>query len=335
MTKITKWSMAGTFVILCVAATVFIFLRATGGQQAELLALLPPESDLYGTIEVKTLAGNTAIQKLLSNSPGLPTDQDYEKFVEATGFRYERDLERVAIARFGPDWIGAARIKLNRTAITQYLDSIGAVKSDVLGKTVYSYGLVRPFRLAFLDERDSGALVAFSAGGDSSRIRQSIERRTGVLKDSAASEYFQGRDRNRIPKTSQLWFIGKAETFLGAEGGKAQLGSFNLGGGFLRGSSRVFLSLAGSPSGAILQLEDECNNTADAERIAQTLGGILGMLKMMPQDKSSTPASVNKSSEPDPVELLSALSIEHTGQSDFLKWPLNEQRLQLLTKLLR
>ena len=220
---------------LAAALTAVLYLRHAR-RDTELLELLPPDLDLYAIADIGSLKTNPSLEKLLSDPTNFPHDEDYDRFIRATGFRYESDLKQIAAGKSGLDWIGAARVTIDRARVVQYLESQGAEKKIIEGKTVYSFGRLRPFRLVFIDEASNSSAaqetkdirIAYTIGGDDSRIRQAIERRNKDLRDSAASELARRSDLAHIRPGASTWIIARPERLGIASGAEAQVGSLNL-----------------------------------------------------------------------------------------------------------
>jgi hypothetical protein len=314
----------GAAAAIAAAIVAFFLLRHPATAGMELLDLLPADADVYAVADLPGLARNAAIQKLASNPPGFARDADYERFVQATGFRYERDLKQLALARLGQDWVGAARVNVDRPRVMQYMESQGAEKKDELGKTVFSFGHVRRLRLVLLDERSTDAQVAFTVGGDDARIQQAIERRLGRLKDSAAAEIQRAGHLAHIPQASKLWLVGRPEKLWG-DGTDPQFGSFGLNKSFFRGSKMLYVSLESAPNQLNLRAEDYCDSDGSAQRISGSLQGLLTLVRAMPAGKGDP-----KGAKVDPKAVLAGVSVEQQEQSVVVRWKLDNDALSFL-----
>lgn len=321
--------------LLAAAATVLFLVPGSRPARPDLdlrlalLRLLPAGSDLYAMADLVSLQASPVVRKLLTQAPRIPREQEYEDFVRATGFSYGRDLKRLALAKSGPDWVGAAQVALDRPQITAYIESLGAVTTKEMGQTVFTFGQSRPFRLVLLDHD----LVGFSVGGDMDSIRQVLQRHAGDIAASAAAEIEEAHDLDHIPAGSSVWAVGRLEKLLNADGEPPPLGSFELGGRFLEGSKTLYLSVdpvdpvdppsENSPAQLRFQLEAQCDSAASAERIANSVQGILALLRFLPSGESETPEK-NFSS------LLAGISVEHRQESVFLRWEWDESVLSFL-----
>jgi hypothetical protein len=335
MKKKTIAIIAGLTVLAAALAAVFYLRHAR--RDTELLELLPPDLDLYAVADIGSLKANPALGKLLSDPTNFPHDEDYDRFIRATGFRYEQDLKQIAAGKSGIDWVGAARVTVDRARVVPYLESQGAEKKTIEGKTVYSFGRLRPFRLAFLDEASNTTAaqetkdtrIAYTIGGDDSRIRQAIQRHNRDLRDSAASELARRNDLGHIRRGSSAWIIARPERLGVASGAEAQVGSLNLNASLLRGSQTIYVTLDSMPARVSLQVEDYCDGPASAQRITGSLQGLLALVKAMPAGKAEAPPG-GSPPPPSAQSILEGISVEQSGQSVFLRWQPGEEVLKLL-----
>jgi hypothetical protein len=67
-------------------------------QRADLLSLLPADANAVAFLDLQQLRSSPFLQQILSWAPQAAPDSDYAQFLQATGFDYERDLDRVAFA---------------------------------------------------------------------------------------------------------------------------------------------------------------------------------------------------------------------------------------------
>ena len=71
--------------------------ESQGGREG-LLALLPADSTSVVFVDLKELRASAFLAQILAWAPQPAADAEYTKFVQATGFDYERDLDRMAIS---------------------------------------------------------------------------------------------------------------------------------------------------------------------------------------------------------------------------------------------
>jgi hypothetical protein len=89
------------FALAAVAAGAFYFLhrgRGTGATAVMLVGALPEDASAIEYVDLAAWRESPFFQSLLALAPNPQTDADYAAFVRETGFDYERDLDRVAIA---------------------------------------------------------------------------------------------------------------------------------------------------------------------------------------------------------------------------------------------
>ncbi|MFQ5695388.1 MAG: hypothetical protein ACE5HB_05315, partial [Terriglobia bacterium] len=137
---------------------------------------LPAEAGLMAGVELAALRELPWLLALLDEAGGeVEQEPDYRAFVDATGFDYSRDLDRVWLSLFGaseqPHVAGVAEGRFDRAAIVAYARQQGATVSSDRGVEIYEAPLEgtrgrNRFAFAFLDERR----LAF--GSDTERVRQ-------------------------------------------------------------------------------------------------------------------------------------------------------------------
>jgi hypothetical protein len=113
----------------------------TAGARAELLSLMPADASAVGFVDFQQLRNSPLLQQVMSWAPQVAPDSDYAQFVQATGFDYERDLDRAAIA-VGEESqtravFAALEGRFNRTKIEAYASRFGALKTAD-GKTLFA-----------------------------------------------------------------------------------------------------------------------------------------------------------------------------------------------------
>ena len=155
-------------------------------QRAPEAARLLPESDAVVYLNLRPVRLATAFSSL----PQVKHDPDYEAFVQATGFEFERDLDEAAIAvhlgasaqpaastpsgatketRYSEVFIG----RFNSKALTQYFEKMARAKDSYAGRQVFTIPVEgRTVRVAVL----SAGMVVVSNVEDASAIRGMIDR---------------------------------------------------------------------------------------------------------------------------------------------------------------
>jgi len=133
----------------------FYFRPGTQNSQSEretLLQQLPADSSSVLYLDLKELRSSAFLEQLLAWAPKPPADEEYTKFVQATGFDYERDLDRVAISFSGtpkdPKTMAIAEGRFNQKKIEAYGGHLGTLKT-ARGRTIYEVTLGNPKRTAY------------------------------------------------------------------------------------------------------------------------------------------------------------------------------------------
>ena len=149
--------------------------------------------------------------------PAVPHDPDYEQFIQATGFQFERDLDEAALAihypakpdavqqpRFSEVFVG----KLQGERIISYLHKVSAGVESYHSTDIYSIPLdARTLRVAIL----SVDTVAISNHDDPAVIRGMVDRSRKL-----ASPFGGPALLRQYYKTLLAWFIGRIDPAVAA-----------------------------------------------------------------------------------------------------------------------
>lgn len=145
-------------VLLLGVALVFAWLyfhsRGRDSQSAreDLLSRLPADSTSVAYVDFQELRASAFLSQMLAWAPRPQAEEEYEKFVQATGFDYERDLDRVGISFGGsaqsPKTMAVAEGRFDRKKIEAYSAHFGTLKT-ANGKTIYAISLSNPPRTAY------------------------------------------------------------------------------------------------------------------------------------------------------------------------------------------
>ena len=329
MNRRKTWIIALSGVLLAGAALGIVLWRRSAESGLALLRILPPQADLYALADFESLQRNPAVRRFLSDPPEFSVEEDYRRFVDGSGFRYQDDLRRLALARIGSNWVGAARITADRSKILQYLSNEATESSDgtegtegtetteVHGTTVFVFGQVRPFRLA-LPARD---LAIFTIGEDNTLIANTLERYTDRPAASAASELATTGELGRLSQGNALWLLGRTEQLLREGSVQPQSGLFRFGGPLLRGSKALYLTVESRLTQLEFQLENRCEDEAAALRFARMIQSLLVLLRAAPLEGA------------DPTQgklavLLRDISVQQVADSVLLQWQWDAETLR-------
>ncbi len=261
-------------------AIYYVFFRGhakpTGpapGPVPNIIELLPPEAPVFAFFDITTLR-NSQFSAELSSLAGTPaSDPDYAEFVRQTGFDYERDLDRAALAIWpGPSASTALAIaegRFDREKITQYALRSGRVTKnkdidiyevpvtaptqDGRGKTtkMISFAFLAPDRVVLADGASLDPVIDHSNAKSSDAA---LRTRMGRV---AGAALFVTARSNALPQDLST---------LGIKSGQIER--------ILR--SIQYLNLAGRPAGGQLKVEAEaeCNSVANALQLATVLDGL-------------------------------------------------------------
>jgi hypothetical protein len=214
MHKRTKTTLLIVIVILA-ALGVAIYLRKQAPPEA---ARLLPESDGIVYINLRPLRAVTHFDK-----QAFPHDPDYQHFLDATGFQFERDLDEAAFALHrmpdphGPNGPAAfSEVFVGRfdgKRLQTFLESQATARESYAGHTIYSIpNEGRTVRIALVGYD----IVAVSNTPTSEQIHSILDRyRSAALPFSGCS--LLSEHYHEIPLLSLAWGIGKIGLPLGED----------------------------------------------------------------------------------------------------------------------
>lgn len=194
LTSITKRALIGTVALACLAtagAGFYVYrLRQplaalSAGRSPDILSQLPPKAPAIVYVHVSALRAlrDSPLAALLG--PGgsrSREDRDYENFVRATGFDYQRDLDKVAVALWPaslttpPGAMGENRVlaiadgRFDQQKIEAYALRFGKVATrgtqsvyEVPGSPPVSFEFISPTRIELASGKDADNLLAPSS----------------------------------------------------------------------------------------------------------------------------------------------------------------------------
>jgi hypothetical protein len=87
-------------VVLLAAVVAYRHWRSIDSmdQRQEMLAMMPSTATAVLFLDFQQFRSSAFLPQLLQLAPNVSVEEDYAKFVQATGFNYERDLDRLAIS---------------------------------------------------------------------------------------------------------------------------------------------------------------------------------------------------------------------------------------------
>lgn len=260
--------------VVIVSATAFIAHRKWGVPSAfareEMLSLLPTDASAVLFLDFNALRQISFVAQLYAWAPKPPADADYAQFVKETGFDYERDLERLAIAieKRGQDSVLYAIVdgKFDRQKISAFaLQGGSAAKAD--GHEIFSVpasGTSKKISFVFL----ANGRIALTNDSNLAIFLGAKKRSEGVAEWSTRFERLAG---------SPLFAVIKQNAALGdalaahAPGGlhSPQLSTLL--------DQLQWITLAGKPDSNNLRVvaEGECSGEATVRQLADVMNGAI------------------------------------------------------------
>jgi hypothetical protein len=217
--------------VLAVAAavTVAVVLRKHAPPEP---ARLLPDGDGFVYVNLQWMRRTN----LLGQLPPVQHDPEYDRFIQATGFDFERDLEQAAVAVHYPEGSGPARpedarfsyvivAKMNGDLLRDYLKKISNSVDDYRSVTIYNIPLEgRTGRVAILGVDT----IAASNHPDPQVIRGIIERSRKLASPFGGPRLLRQFYRH-VPLASLAWAIFRVEPATSAAppaGGPASWAAF-------------------------------------------------------------------------------------------------------------
>jgi hypothetical protein len=274
-----------TALLLCAALAFYAYQRWTHDPAAMRGAMLSAMPSGAGTVvyaDFSELRKSPFTSELYSWAPPRSIDAEYAQFLRATGFDYERDLDRVAVAVVkrpqGSEFFAIADGRFDRKKITAYASQSGTREMHG-GREIFavpvtsplptspaaatdpqkiSFTFLRKERIALTNSSDLVALLSQPlAGQDAKDWRDRFERLAGspafvvIRQDAAAGSALATRAPGgwRSPQLAAL--LDQLE----------------------------WITIAGKPEGDLLRVVAEGESSADAvsRQLADLLNGVLIM----------------------------------------------------------
>lgn len=275
--KTSKWIGAAAVLLLLSAAGLYFYQRrgtSNSSGRDDLLDRLPTDSSAVVFADVAELRGAPFVTQLFAWAPQPEPDEDYAQFLNETGFHYERDLDRLAIAfqKAGQDsaFFAVADGRFDRQKISALANKSGTVEKrggqEIFaipesgdGKKIYLTFLSNN-RIALTDRADlAQTLAAKRRNDDGAELRSRFERLGG-------SPVFAVIRRDAAP--------GEALTERAPGGFSSPQLSSAL-------DRLQWITLAGKPENDRLHVvaEGECASEDIARQLADLLNGVLALME--------------------------------------------------------
>jgi hypothetical protein len=239
--------------------------------RAEMLSLVPEDASAAVYVDLAELRSSPFLEQLFRWAPQPALDSDYAQFLQATGFNYERDLDRLALAfnnqSRNSTAFAIAEGRFDRKKIEAYAARYGSLKTAD-GKTLFSVPLSGSNRKAFFaflrDDRvawanDSSYFFQKPRSPTSGEWRERFLRLAGtpifaiLRQDSgAAAALGQGPGGLRSPQLAAL--LGQLQ----------------------------WISIGGKPEGNLLRvaIDGECLTEGTVHQLKEVLSGLVVMAQL-------------------------------------------------------
>ncbi len=269
--------------------------QATGfvsGGEASLISQIPPGAPYAVYADLAALRNAAFLAKLVAMVPPAPEDPEYTEFVQATGFDYSRDLDRVVISTV-PDSSAQGTLQPNVWALADGRFDQQKIQAYALrsgrteqrdGKTVYIFDsgtpakpstnevtlrFLSPTRIEFVSRSKQGPPQSKSQP-NSSPAGNSTQNNGSAAPPTADPAAL----RDRIARVSGSPVFAVLRTDAVPKG--VTIGSISLDSITSSIQNLRWLSLAANPEGENLRvtLDGECGSMADSLQLQMTLSSL-------------------------------------------------------------
>lgn len=310
-----KWIAAAAGLLALTAAGFYVYQRHGVGASSsrnDLLERMPGDASAVVFADLAELRSAPFVAQLFAWAPQPQPDEDYAKFLNETGFHYERDLDRVAIAfqRTGQDssFFAVADGRFDRQRISALADKSGTAEKRG-GHEIFAIpesGGAKKIYLTFL----SNDRISLTDRADLGQNLGSNKKRT----DDSTGEW---RSRfERLGGTPVFAVIrqddGASEALTeGAPGGfrSPQLSTVL--------NQLQWITLAGKPENDRLHVvaEGECASEDTARQLADLLNGVLALAEAGLND-AKTRQQLDPSLREAYVALLKSVDVSKIDRGD-------------------
>ena len=272
MKKRTSIGLAAVVVVL--SAAVFFGYRKWGVPSAspreEMLVLMPTDASAVFFADFGGLRQAPIIAKLYAWAPKPQADAEYVQFVKETGFDFERDLERIAIAveKRGQDSTLFAVLDGNfdRQKISAYALKDGSI-ARTGGREIFSVpvgGTTRKISFAFL----KNGQIAVTDDSNLAIFLHAKKRPEDAAEWRARFERLAG---------SPVFAVVRQDAALGAALSAQAPGGYRSPQLSALLDQLQWITLAGKPENDRLRIaaEGECTAEATARQLADVLNGVV------------------------------------------------------------
>jgi hypothetical protein len=251
----------------------YVNVRAAVGEfPADVLALLPGDSAVVLYADMAALRGEPLVQRLAAMAPAVQPNSDYAAFMAATGFQYERDLDRVVLATSSAPTaqtppahiVAIADGRFDQSKIEAYAHRNGTTQQQN-GHAVFTASNATNGQTTSLTFLSPGRIAL----GNTADVSALLEERPAAPPDAALQEQV-----SRVAG-SPIFLVAKMNTLLAPENPlAAQFGNLR------------WVNLAARPDGdrVLLSAEGTTDSADQASQLATTLELMRGLMRGMVAD---------------------------------------------------
>ena len=273
--------------------------------RAEMLSRMPEDASAVVYLDLAQLRFSPFLAQLFRWAPQPTPDSDYAQFLQATGFNYERDLDRLALA-------------INRQSQNSTAFAIADGRFD--RKKIEAYG----GRYGLLKTADGKTLYAVPMSGSSRKAFFTFLRddRMAWANDSS---YFFHQPRNTSPEEWREHFLRLAGTpifaILRQDSGTAM--ALGQPPGDLHSPQLAallaqlqWISIGGKPEGNLLRvvIEGECPAEGTVHQLKEVLSGLV-VLAQIGLNDPKTRKQLDPELREGYLELLQSAEIQQVDRS--------------------
>jgi hypothetical protein len=271
--KKRKWIGLAAAVIVLSAAVFFGYRKwsiQNGSAREEALSLMPTDASAVLYAEFEELRQAPFVAQLYAWAPKPPADAEYAQFVKETGFDYERDLHRIAIAaeKHGQDSALFAILdgKFDRQKISAYALKDGSL-SKAGGREIFSMpviGAAKKISFAFL----KNDRIALTNDSNLAVFLDAKKRPEDVAEWRARFERLAG---------SPVFAVIRQDAALGAALAAQAPGGLRSPQLSTLLDQLQWITLAGKPENDRLRVvaEGECTAESTARQLADVMNGVV------------------------------------------------------------
>jgi hypothetical protein len=297
------------FAVLLIAAAVALVVVLRKHAPPEPARLLPSaDGFVYANLSWMRHAN------LAGQLPDVPHDPDYERFIQETGFHFERDMDEIALAMHYPNSqpAGATETryseimvgKIDGARLRNYLGKLAASVDSYNSCDIYNIPLDgRTLRVALL----SVDTVAASNHPDPLVIRAMIDR-SHKLASPFGGPALLRQYYDRVPLASVVWGIFRAEPAGNGQAAANTPVDFS----FLFTHPAVLVASIRYLGAVHLRVEAFTPDEAEARHVTDQLGSFLNVFR-------TAELSVGgQGPDPDLKDFFDSLQVEQQGERAIL-----------------